>query len=62
MSNLARVAARFEIAVGNFVRSAFDLAANEKAFQAWYAASVIQEFHHPSDARTRLWIAGGGSE
>lgn len=26
------------------MRSAYDLSANEKAFQAWYAASVIQEF------------------
>jgi hypothetical protein len=35
---------RFEIAVANFGRSCIDLRANEKAFQAWYAASVIQEF------------------
>jgi hypothetical protein len=44
MSNLERVTQRFEIAVTNFARSAFDLFANEKAFQAWYAASVIHEF------------------
>lgn len=44
MGELVRLTDRFEIAVGNFVRSCFDLLANEKAFQAWFAASVIQEF------------------
>jgi hypothetical protein len=41
---LERLCNRFEIAVANFGRSCIDLRANEKAFQAWYAASVIQEF------------------
>lgn len=44
MSALVRIRDRFEVAVGNFARSSFDLQANEKAFQAWYAASVIHEF------------------
>ncbi|MCX5661407.1 MAG: hypothetical protein NTW19_17130 [Planctomycetota bacterium] len=39
-----RLCKRFEIAVGNFGRSCIDMRANEKAFQAWYAACVIQEF------------------
>jgi hypothetical protein len=41
---LDRLATRFEIAVENFFRSTFDLQANEAAYQAWYAASVIAEF------------------
>jgi hypothetical protein len=41
---LARLTTRFEIALANFGRSCFSLRANEKAFQAWYAAGVIQEF------------------
>ena len=41
---LDRLATRFEIAVENFFRSAFELQANEAAYQAWYAASVIAEF------------------
>ncbi len=44
MSVLDRLTARFEIAVENFFRSAFDLQVNEAAYQAWYAASVIAEF------------------
>jgi predicted nucleic acid-binding protein len=39
-----RITHRFEIAVSNFGRSCIDMRANEKAFQAWYAACVIQEF------------------
>jgi hypothetical protein len=39
-----RIANRFEIAVSNFGRSCIDMRANEKAFQAWYAACAIQEF------------------
>jgi hypothetical protein len=42
--SLARIRERFEIAVENFGRSCIDLQSNEKAFQAWYAASVIHEF------------------
>lgn len=41
---LARLCKRFEIAAGNFGRSCIAMRANEKAFQAWYAACVIQEF------------------
>lgn len=41
---IERLKRRFEIAVGNFGRSCLGMKANEKAFQAWYAASVIQEF------------------
>ena len=41
---LKRLCGRFEIAVGNFGRSCGHLLANEKAFQAWYSAFVIQEF------------------
>ncbi len=44
ISGLDRLTARFEIAVENFFRSAFDLQVNEAAYQAWYAASVIAEF------------------
>jgi hypothetical protein len=44
MHDLVRLTARFEIAVENFFRSAFDLHGNEAAYQAWYAASVIAEF------------------
>jgi len=39
-----RLCARFEIAVSNFGRSCLEMRGNEKAFQAWYAACVIQEF------------------
>jgi hypothetical protein len=42
--SLERLCRRFEIAVGNFGRSCIAMRANEKAFQAWYAAAVIQEF------------------
>jgi hypothetical protein len=41
---IKRIAQRFEIAVSNFGRSCIDMQANEKAFQAWYASCVIQEF------------------
>jgi len=41
---IIRIVNRFEIAVSNFGQSCFDLQANEKAFQAWYASYVIQEF------------------
>lgn len=41
---IERLCNRFEIAVSNFGRSCIDMQANEKAFQAWYASSVIQEF------------------
>ncbi len=34
-SDLNREEERFEIAVGNFMRSCIDLQANEAAFQAW---------------------------
>jgi len=44
MHDLDRLTTRFEIAVENFFRSAFELHANEAAYQAWYAASVIAEF------------------
>lgn len=44
MRDLDHLARRFEIAVENFFRSTFDLRANEAAFQAWFAASVIAEF------------------
>ena len=39
-----RIANRFEIAVSNFGRSCIDMQANEKAFQAWYASCIVQEF------------------
>lgn len=41
---IRRIINRFEIAVSNFGRSCIDMQANEKAFQAWYASSLIQEF------------------
>jgi hypothetical protein len=41
---IKRISNRFEIAVSNFGRSCIDMQANEKAFQAWYASCVIQEF------------------
>jgi hypothetical protein len=41
---IERITKRFEIALSNFGRSCIDLQANEKAFQAWYAACIIQEF------------------
>ena len=41
---IERITKRFEIALSNFGRSCMDLQANERAFQAWYAACVIQEF------------------
>jgi hypothetical protein len=41
---LKRISNRFEIAVSNFGRSCIDLQSNEKAFQAWFASCVIQEF------------------
>ena len=44
MHDLDRLTTRFEIAVENFFRSAFDLQANEAAYQAWYATSVIAEY------------------
>jgi hypothetical protein len=44
VSDTDRLTTRFEIAVANFCRSAFNLAANEKAYQAWLATSVIHEF------------------
>ena len=44
MSDIDSLTARFEIAVENFFPSTFDLHANEAAYQAWYAASVIAEF------------------
>jgi hypothetical protein len=42
--NLERLRSRFEVAVENFSRSCMFMRANEKAFQAWYAAYAIQEF------------------
>ena len=39
-----RITKRFEIAVSNFGRSCIDMQANEKAFQAWYASCIVQEF------------------
>ena len=39
-----RLCYRFEIAVANFGRSCIDMSANEKAFQAWYTAGLVQEF------------------
>jgi hypothetical protein len=44
MEKIERVSKRFEIALSNFGRSCIDLQANEKAFQAWYASCIIQEF------------------
>jgi len=44
LSSLERLRSRFEVAVGNFGRSCIALQSNEKAFQAWFAACVIQEF------------------
>lgn len=41
---LDRLCKRFVVAVGNFGRSCISLQSNERSFQAWYAASVIQEF------------------
>ena len=43
-SDLSRDEERFEIAVGNFMRSCIDLQANEATFQAWYATAVVAEF------------------
>ena len=43
-AELEALCRRFEITVANFGQSCAALRANEKAFQAWYAASVIQEF------------------
>ena len=42
--DIERIDRRFRVATENFMRSCFDLKANEKAFQAWFAAAVIQEF------------------
>ena len=44
ITEIERLCNRFEIAVGNFGHSCIAMRANEKAFQAWFAASVIQEF------------------
>jgi len=41
---IERISKRFEIALSNFGRSCLDMQANEKAFQAWYATCIIQEF------------------
>jgi hypothetical protein len=41
---LKRLCKRFEIAAANFVNSCISMKANECAFQAWFAASMIQEF------------------
>ena len=41
---IKRISKRFEIALSNFGRSCMDMQANEKAFQAWYASCIIQEF------------------
>jgi hypothetical protein len=41
---IKRISRRFEIALSNFGRSCMDMQANEKAFQAWYASCIIQEF------------------
>jgi hypothetical protein len=41
---IKRISRRFEIALSNFGRSCMDMQANEKVFQAWYAACIIQEF------------------
>ena len=43
-SEISRLCRRYEIAVENFGRSCMSMRANEAAFQAWYAAAVIQEF------------------
>jgi hypothetical protein len=43
-TEIDRLCRRFEIAVANFGQSCIAMRANEKAFQAWFAASVIQEF------------------
>ena len=43
-NEIDRLCRRFEIAVANFGQSCIAMRANEKAFQAWFAASVIQEF------------------
>ena len=43
-SEIDRLCKRFEIAVSNFGQSCISMRANEKAFQAWFAAGVIQEF------------------
>ncbi len=42
--SLNRLRGRFEIAVSNFGRSCIAMQSNEKAFQGWFAACVIQEF------------------
>jgi len=44
MHDLDPMTSRFEVAVENFFGSTFNLQANEAAYQAWYAASVIAEF------------------
>lgn len=44
VSQIHRLCRRFEIAVGNFGRSCIRSQSNEKAFQAWFAVSVIHEF------------------
>lgn len=44
MNDIEALRHRFEVAVANFGLSTMYLKANEKAFQAWYAASVVQEF------------------
>jgi hypothetical protein len=44
MGQFQRLCDRFEIAVGNFGRSCIHSQSNEKAFQAWFAVSVIHEF------------------
>ncbi len=41
---MKKLCTRFEIAIENFGRSCLDMRANEKCFQAWFAASVIHEF------------------
>jgi hypothetical protein len=41
---LARISSRFEIAVKNFGQSTVGMLSNEKSFQAWFGAMVINEF------------------
>jgi hypothetical protein len=43
-NEIERISKRFEVALSNFGRSCIDLQANEKAFQAWFSACIIQEF------------------
>jgi len=55
-NEIQRISKRFEIALSNFGRSCIDLQANEKAFQAWFAACIIQEFGLSYVSSMEIWV------